>query len=175
MDQIWAIKNWNIYSSRRQKRQVWPRSCWEAVELGGKWACEGCWQHDIFVGSDVMAHKRSFYGSCYCKERRHSKLLWERKSFATKIRRWEDRILLRGAKGMCRWWIAEQGQWDTVGHRSITDSRFNYFNYSRPMRNLNLSEQTNHSWGFPIWLVVDSHWSATDIKMWWAWMFWIIF
>ena len=123
MDQIWAIKNWNIYSSRRQKRQVWPRSCWEAVELGGKWACEGCWQHDIFVGSDVMAHKRSFYGSCYCKERGHSKLLWERKSFATKIRRWEDRILLRGAKGMCRWWIAEQGQWDTgqsPTHVSIT-------------------------------------------------------
>ena len=40
-------------------------------------------------------------------------MLWERKSFATKIRRWEDRILLRGTKGMCRWWIAEQGQWDT--------------------------------------------------------------
>ena len=28
-----------------------------------------CWQHDIFVGSDVMAHKRFFYLPCYCKER----------------------------------------------------------------------------------------------------------
>ena len=120
---IWILKL-NIFQEHKSdKSHALQRNCWVGQHV--------CWQHDIFVGSDVMAHKRFFYLPCYCKERRHLKLLWQRKSFAG-IRRWKERIFRR-ARGM--WWGA-------VGHRSITDSGFNFFSFfSLPVKRINMSKQ----------------------------------
>ena len=95
---IWILKL-NIFQEHKSdKSHVLQRNCWVGQHV--------CWQHDIFVGSDVMAHKRFFYLPCYCKERsRISNCYGKEKALQGSG---DEKREFSGEPGEC----AGGGQWD---------------------------------------------------------------